>query len=210
MEVSCTWLELVVGDMLLGWRWDANIGIWMEARCNKEVGRSFMDIARGETVHRWRWDKNLVICSWYSTGILGWRWKARITFLVALRWSWIELRCNFRELDVAETSHGLRWDTDMRTCIRVRHDLDGGEMWIQGAWKEMEWDIKGGEHYIPKLGYEWYGTCWATTFRSWMEGTLPVWKWDTNIGTRLYVKCKSRGLGRLQMILHLYIAPGWR
>ena len=41
-----------------------------------------------------------------------------------------------------------------------------------------------------------------------MEGTRPGWKWDTNISTRLYVR--SRGLGRLRMILHLYIAPGWR
>ena len=69
---------------------------------------------------------------------------------------------------------------------------------------------KGREHYIPKPGYEWYGTCWATTFRSWLGGTRPGWKWDTNIVTRLYVRCKSRGLGRLRMILHLYIAPGWR
>ena len=74
----------------------------------------------------------------------------------------------------------------------------------------MKWDIKGEEHYIPKPGYEWYGTCWATTFRSWMEGTRPGWKWDANIGTRLYMRCKSRGLGRLRMILHLYIASGWR
>ena len=74
----------------------------------------------------------------------------------------------------------------------------------------MRWDVKGGEHYIPKPGYEWYGTCWATTFQSWMEGTRPGWKWDTNIGTRLYVRCKSRGIGRLWMILHIYIAPGWR
>ena len=74
----------------------------------------------------------------------------------------------------------------------------------------MRWDIKGGEHYIPKPGYEWYGTCWATTFQSWMEGTRPRWKWDTNIGTRLYVRCKSRGLGCLRLILHLYIGPAWR
>ena len=98
----------------------------------------------------------------------------------------------------------------MRTCIRVRHDLDGGDMWISGVCKEMRWDVKGGEHYIPKPGYVWYGTCWATTFQSWMEGTRPGWKWDTNIGTRLYVRCKSRGIGRLRMLLHLYIAPGWR
>ena len=114
MEVGHTSLELVGGNTILDggetrisapvWMRDAK---WMEARaesCDRDA------IDTGET-----WvDVKIMYITLDSLEIVpGWSWDAI-----------------FWELGLAETSHGLRWDTNIRTRNGVRHGLDGGEMWI--------------------------------------------------------------------------------
>ena len=107
--------------------------------------------------------------------------------------TWIEVRHRYEDpLHQGETRPGWRWDVNLR-------GLEGNEMGYKG---------RGALH--PQT---WIWVIWNLLSYNISEldgGDTACMEWDTNIGTRLYVRCKSRGLGRLRMILHLYIAPGWR
>ena len=93
------------------------------------VDLHFLGLDGGEKVHWRSWCKNLE--TWMQmrhgldigeTHILrsGWVWD----------WTWMELRCNSRDLDGAEISPGWRWVANIRTWIEVRHDMNIDETWI--------------------------------------------------------------------------------
>ena len=120
IEVGWTWLELVGGDTLLGWRWDANIDIWMETRRNMDGGCMLIYGYCQRSDRTWK-ELRQESCELdaVDTG-LAWRWKARIKFWIALRWcldrsemrfsgtgcsrdvTWIEVRHKYQDLHWGE------------------------------------------------------------------------------------------------------------
>ena len=122
-----------------GWKWAST---WMEIR------QKFWDLEAGEAGHGWRWSthpetrmdggeklhwrswcKNLDTWMQMRQGLdigethvfrSGWVWD----------WTWMELRCNSRDLDGTDTSPGWRWVANIRTWIEVRHGMNIDETWI--------------------------------------------------------------------------------
>ena len=122
--------DLEASEAGCGWRWSTHpetrmslIWAWIELIC------IFLGLDEGEKVHWRSWCKNLETWMQMRQGLgigethilrSGWVWD----------WTWMELRCNSRDLDGADTSPGGRWVANIRTWIEVRHDMSIDENWI--------------------------------------------------------------------------------
>ena len=153
MEVTQESWDLNAGDAGSGWRWDTNLGTWIALRWDlegaeiqstrpgwrwgvilMELRRESYDLDWAEMRPEWRWDEHLetwmfIYDAWMELGCnfgdLG-RGEAHI---LKLAWVWdgaqMVLRCNFVDLNGDETSPKWRWNANVRTCIELRHGLDG-------------------------------------------------------------------------------------
>ena len=92
--------------------WFAFFWAWMEERKYIE-GADARILRPGSNETRPGYEETHILKS-------GWFWD----------WTWMELRCNSRDLDGAETSPGWRWVANIRTWIEVRHDMNKDETWI--------------------------------------------------------------------------------
>ena len=111
------WHDLDGGETRIsapGWWWSVT---WMKVRWQS------WDI-EGQNVHGWSLYNKLVTCMQLIQDRNG---ETHIDCCwIGLRWSWYAI---LGELGVVETLHGLKWDTNITTCIEVRCDLDGSEIW---------------------------------------------------------------------------------
>ena len=92
----------------------------------------------------------------------GWRWAP----------TWMEVKCDSRDLDGGEIGYRWRWDANLGTWVGMRRSLDGGESWIfrpGRGWhglnlKHISWDYSGG-----RMG--------------------SGWRLDTNLGNWMELRC---------------------
>ena len=131
--------------------------------------------------------------------------------------TWVEMRCNFRDLDGGKTSPRWRWDVNIETWIKVRHDLDGwdvnmggldgiqtqpGWMWNENLWTWMKvrWYMDGGDIIFFWPGLRWDRMRMPMRCKFWnLAGfeTVSLWSWDA---TWMGVRCNTMDLHEGEMI----------
>ena len=132
--------------------------------------------------------------------------------------TWLEMRCNFRDLDAGKTSPRWRWDVNIETWIEVRHNLDGCETLIWVAWMEFRHNLDGCEMIIYGPGWKWDGTWMGGDIIFFWSGlrwdrkrmlmrckfwnlagfdTVSVWSWDV---TLMGVRCNTMDLHEVEMV----------
>ena len=79
---------------------------------------------------RWTsWNLDFYIWCLDGAGVQFWDLGWGEAHILKLAWVWdgarMELGCNFMDLNGDETSPKWRWNANVRTCIELRHGLDG-------------------------------------------------------------------------------------
>ena len=157
---------------------------------------------------------------------LGWRWDTILqlrndldggeTHILKPVWvwdyAWMELRCNFVDLDGGEMVPGCRRDANIRSQIEVRFNWDKEETWIwepglRGdtnleTWMGLRWDLDWVEMDILRRGYGDMGLGW-----SW--DTVPQLGKDLDGGKTHHGTCMGLRW-RLDGTKMQFGGPGWR
>ena len=162
-------------------RWDAT---WNEVRCESiDIGMFDFELDAGQTGPVWMWDPHL-------------------RFGLVLNVTWKEQRCSFGDLDGAEMSPGWRWEANVATWIELRHDLDGGYIWIygpkwrwDGTWMEVRliFDLGLGEMGLAKR----WAVIWIRLREEFLDlgddETIHGWRWEKNPGTWIQMRLGLNG-----------------
>ena len=141
LEVKYESRGLDGGESCTGWRWDTNLGtwmewdgIWMQVSCNPG------ELTGEETWQRWRWDANLgtwMQMRWnLDAGEMqilryGWEWDGALMEVRHKHWGLDGMRWDLdeHEMHFAE----CRWGWDVNWMVRHEYrDLAGDETWLSG------------------------------------------------------------------------------
>ena len=147
--------DLNAGDTGSGWRWDTNLGTCIKNCIKMGPWRGWNSIyktcmalrrhldgvekrilwpglgwdARWMEVRWTSWNLDVYIWCLDGAGVQFWDLGWGEAHILKLAWVWdgarMELGCNFMDLNGDETSPKWRWNANVRTCIELRHGLDG-------------------------------------------------------------------------------------